>query len=196
MNPWHGRDALLCNFRQKDLFLNDFISSPWEDPREEDFRVPAALSDTLLPQGATYADIHPIFQRTNWLGITDTDYDLLKPALRLASCFLQEPSVFAWWRSLTHRPVEQLGDAKLTKKTGLDFMRIRLQTTPLTDPSALAESQLTWNNLHLMQWCVNLQFAPPDQMGGTWGHTTNQITTIQTPTGPQYHLIDGLGGVG
>lgn len=42
--------------------------------------------------------VHPLFTYANWLGVDWNHYELLKPALRVATLLLQQPSLLLWWK--------------------------------------------------------------------------------------------------
>ncbi|KAI4132102.1 MAG: hypothetical protein LQ347_002698 [Umbilicaria vellea] len=44
--------------------------------------------------------VHPIFHKANFEDITDADYTLIEPSLRLASAYLSEPNTLSFWWSL------------------------------------------------------------------------------------------------
>ena len=63
----------------------------------------------LNAAGALYIDdphlgdltiIHPIFSKANFKDVSDADYNLVEPSLRLASAYLNEPSTLCFWWSL------------------------------------------------------------------------------------------------
>ena len=44
--------------------------------------------------------IHPIFRKANFKDLSDVDYTLIRPSLRLASAYLNEPNTLSFWWSL------------------------------------------------------------------------------------------------
>lgn len=93
------------------------------DISESDYKrvLPECMEESNLPI-APYlasAEIYPIFQQNNWIEvpddagwvdidkkISDTDYDLMKPVLRLASKFLSSPELMQYFIGLLARPQE------------------------------------------------------------------------------------------
>jgi hypothetical protein len=77
------------------------------DPAVQSTTVPTGLRPMLdytnNPCEALSNEIHPLFTRYNGsMGITELQYTLLKPALRLATRFLNEPSLLPWWERTLH----------------------------------------------------------------------------------------------
>lgn len=86
---------MLRKFRLKDLHRHGFID--WINGLE---MPPIDYTEDRGTSQLNDVDIHPVFRRGRWHNISDDDYVLLLPVLRVASKFLLEPSMMAWWHGL------------------------------------------------------------------------------------------------
>ena len=138
----------------------------------------------LNAAGALYIDsphfgdltiIHPIFRKANFKDISDADYTLIGPSLRLASAYLSEPHTISFWWSLAF--AERLHVPRMQKNwqtrewedvTGLNN---RERWTKISISQHVGRDQLEEiNRLFLnMAGCICWEF---DERGGeTYGST-------------------------
>lgn len=161
--PWHGGDPILSRIRLKDLNRNGFIDYPADrmPPVDPNFGVPGVRAAPYIPGGQFLPPnpIHPVWRRENWK-VSDADYNSLRPVLRLASCFLYEPTMFSWWKGLFYRPAPVLNDPKLAAKfPGTVFHQIFVRNHPMTDLAGILEAQVVWQLLDDLKKCVRWQFG-------------------------------------
>lgn len=139
----------------------------------------------LNAAGALYTDsphlgdltfVHPIFRKANFKDISNADYTLIGPSLRLASAYLNEPHTLSFWWSLAF--AERLHVPRMQRNwqtrewedvTGLNN---RERWTKISISQHVGRDQLEEiNRLFLsMAGCICWEF---DERGGeTYGSTT------------------------
>ncbi|KAF1354666.1 hypothetical protein BDV97DRAFT_418461 [Delphinella strobiligena] len=103
-----------------------------------------------------YTPIHPIFRRKNWIDISDDEYKLLDPGLRLASCFLYEPSVMPFFTGILRREFTKITNVPqaVTEK----FMLNRFDPIPYTSDKGWKQQTATWKTLANMKDCISWRF--------------------------------------
>ncbi|EON63435.1 hypothetical protein W97_02662 [Coniosporium apollinis CBS 100218] len=124
------------------------------------------LDDSTITIGNLRNAIHPVFQRSNFDTSKDT-YDTLKPALRLASQFLQNDALLEWWvQAGLGQEVSDptTGQVYLNPPPKADDPKDNLRTTMM----ALAE----------MRYHVRFSFDP---LTDVFGHTTIDRTRPSRP---------------
>ncbi|KAF1345816.1 hypothetical protein BDV97DRAFT_401198 [Delphinella strobiligena] len=161
--PWHGGDSILSRIRLKDLNNNGFIDYPANTmpPLDPNSGVPGVRAAPYIPGGQFLPQnpIHPVWRRENWM-ISDADYDLLRPVLRLASCYLYEPIMFPWWKGLFYRPAPVLNDPKLAAKfPGTVSHQMFVREHSMTDYAGILEAQVVWQRLDDLKNCVQWRFG-------------------------------------
>lgn len=175
--PWHGWDPILNNFRLKDLHRHGYVDWPGDQPYpgiEHDFTVQVP-NDIILP---TYPQVpdHPAFAKDRWVGINDSDFDLIRPAIRLVSCLLTEPTVLSIFNGLLRSNIERIYDQRVIDRYNTDpnnqdkITRLyRFRAINHTDDAPhFTRSRRTWRKLYQMRRCVDWQFSP---LNGQWGNT-------------------------
>jgi len=160
--PWHGGDFLLSRFRIKDLLKEGFLKYPVDQmpPIDPDFQVPPSRAAELIPGGSLYEHIHPVFERSRWLDVSDDDYDLLAPSIRLASCFLNEPAMMPYWKGLFHTPWSLLNDPALVNKVGVPLHQFHRRNHHPDDVQGRTETRAVWMKLQKMSRHVRWSFSP------------------------------------
>ncbi|KAJ9669579.1 hypothetical protein H2201_000446 [Coniosporium apollinis] len=79
--------------------------------------------------------IHPIFSVTNFVSrqnFEDTDYEVLRPSLRLASLLLEEPSLLPFWYAMFYGEEKEIEDPGLKKTYGAKMFSYRRKDGELT----------------------------------------------------------------
>lgn len=114
---WYGLDPILKTIGLDQLVAegvtnlsrsarnHDSPSSAFPATPGEEFR-------KAFPQGAGV--IHPIYRKDNWM-ISQANYEVLLPAIRLASMLLEDPAILPFFRGLLDLPLKRLGDDKAEK---------------------------------------------------------------------------------
>ncbi|KAJ9668218.1 hypothetical protein H2201_001647 [Coniosporium apollinis] len=124
------------------------------------------LEDSTITIGNLHNAIHPVFQRSNFDTSVDT-YNILKPALRLASQFLQKDAMLEWW-------VQAGLGQEVSDPT---FGKVYLKPTPETDDSR-DNLRTTRTALMELRHYVRFSFGPLDR---AFGHTTIDRTRRTRP---------------
>ena len=63
--------------------------------------VAAASQKTMFPLTANLScEVHPLFAFENWIGLSKDDYDLLVPALQVATMYLKSPGCLSFFATL------------------------------------------------------------------------------------------------
>lgn len=104
--PWHGWDPILKKLRLKDLRRNGYIDTD-KDWKTIDRRVAIPTDQEVFDEIDNDA-LHPVFKQANWRGITDQDFARLRPALRLASNLLFEPTILQFFTGLMRTPLPEI----------------------------------------------------------------------------------------
>lgn len=99
--PYHDFRPPMTVLRYKDLQRNGYINYRPRDQEGIEYSNSVPPQDKLppvdmfLPGCTSGMAIHPIFSHWDWgdRPIADEEYELLKPALRLATCFLENDSI-------------------------------------------------------------------------------------------------------
>ncbi|KAI4730280.1 hypothetical protein E4T49_01877 [Aureobasidium sp. EXF-10728] len=60
------------------------------------------------PANSEQYRIHPVFRQDCWQAITDVEYDIIRPALLLASALLDEPSTLCLFHAMAAQPSEMI----------------------------------------------------------------------------------------
>jgi hypothetical protein len=68
---------------------------------DEDMEPIGRLADAKNPQKEDRKRIHPVLRREMWRDIDDDEYQLLRPALLLASAILDDPATFTFLYAIT-----------------------------------------------------------------------------------------------
>lgn len=79
--------------------------------------------------------IHPIFSAKNFVSMRnfeDTDYEVLRPSLRLASLLLEEPSLLPFWHAMFFGEEKEIVDPELEEKYGAKMFSYRRKDGELT----------------------------------------------------------------
>ena len=74
------------------------------------------FEDSRIPDPDLDNSIHPIWHIDNWRGVDEDLYELMKPALQLASMFIQPRSMREWFVPLVHSSVKE------DEKTGKPYL--------------------------------------------------------------------------
>lgn len=138
-----------------------------------DFDIPSQRTQTFDPYGESDNPIHPIFKKLNWRNISNRDYTLIEPALRMATRYLFEPAVFPFFTGLLTNHTEIKDQPVATAKYGRLYR---------FDPVACVAGDAANRNLHIqtckkliqMQDCVGWQFGGNDP--GTHAVTVHTAT--------------------
>ena len=148
--------------RLKDLHRYGYIDHPSGpiDAAEDKFQVfnvdrqdVRATAESTGPD-ESHGITHPLFKRTNWIGLTDADYELIKPSLRLASKLLAETYVLRFFQALLHRPLGILDDPGSAKLNNHPMHFFGVRNIP-QDPEYLVKTVQT---LHALQAFVTFKF--------------------------------------
>lgn len=111
-----------------------------------------------------YTPIHPVFRRQNWLDISDDDYRLLDPVLRLASCYLYEPSVMPFFTGLLRREFTKIPN--VPQAVAWKFILNRFDPVPYDSVQGRQQQIKTWKTLANMKDCIKWRFNHDNP--GTW----------------------------
>lgn len=120
------------------------------------------------------ATIHPVFAQANWPGISQTDYDLLKPAIQLASAFLCEPAVVAYFNGMRNVHLKPLGDPRAEASRRQALVKFDLNFDDL--PTA-------FKVVAQLKDCVQWTFGPTKATDSAWA-TTEDSGTVRDKKDP------------
>lgn len=164
--PWHGWQPHLFRLRLKDLQKNGYVDYRSTDPSASPYDPPPV--DMFLP-GCMYGmDIHPVFQRSNWLGLDNHDYNLIAPALRLATYLLNDANVLTFFTGVLRQPPSPIRNAEAAiAKYGMLY---QFDLVPVT--MYHSQHAKTVRTLIDMSRCVTWEFDGNET--GTWA-TTNPL---------------------
>lgn len=158
---WHGHDGILSVLKLKHLRKNGYINFSGTSPPID---LKKAVTDMVDPVHG-HSEIHPVFARTRWIGLSEDDYKLTLPGIRMASCMLNEPSVVTFFNGLLNRPLEEIEDDGHRQRLNVECLH---RFRPIAnDPPDFKMSLATVRTLIEMQRCVSWQFValPPGVTG-------------------------------
>lgn len=134
--PWHGGNAMLRSTSLMELASKGFMINHINDqssPSWMDFEFSGPRYETLRDNYRTYghpdgavpdATIHPCLRWDVWTSATGgplsiPDYYVIRPALLMASCMLEEEGVLSFFKGLLERPQKELQvPDRVTQKFG------------------------------------------------------------------------------
>ncbi|KAK4971231.1 hypothetical protein LTR28_013391 [Elasticomyces elasticus] len=105
--PWHNNDSVLLKIRLDWIHQNGYTRIP-------DISINRIVRDALSDHQynnfmiADRIPIHPLLRYEQWIGLSVTDFTILLPALKLATRFLDEPSILPYYRGLLHGPRQRI----------------------------------------------------------------------------------------
>lgn len=120
------------------------------------------------------ATIHPVFAQANWPGTSQTDYDILKPAIQLAPGFLCEPAVLAYFNGMRNVHMKPLGDPRAEASQRQAFVKFDFNFDDL--PTA-------FKVVAQLKDCVQWTFGPTKATDKAWA-TTEDGGTVRGKKDP------------
>ncbi|KAF2471417.1 uncharacterized protein BDR25DRAFT_368253, partial [Lindgomyces ingoldianus] len=130
------------------------------------------LEDPSIPKPDLDAEIHAIFQKSNWKGVNDILFLNLQPSLRLASMFLRNESFLEWL-------VAPLVGRMLTDiQSGKTYLSDPLRNRTGTERNGLVQEVRM--ALHCLAHSTHFHFEAPTQSkfyGRTMIHRTQPLHT-------------------
>ncbi|MCJ1387518.1 hypothetical protein MMC18_000361 [Xylographa bjoerkii] len=131
----------------------------------EDLSTKGALyKKNVLPNNLNNP-IHEIFNIDHWTNMEDSIYEVLKPALRLASMYLQQPVAFQWWCTVMFG--ERSLDLEESKTTSFPVQRIKEQVEVTSQNSPIIVDYLKRLGTHVVPGeghVFNFRFREEDDM--------------------------------
>lgn len=101
VEEWHQDEAVLVTIGLDVLTNGGFVNLDDFDGIELDLDFQSSAGRTFLKNHYNSNDpIHPIFRKFNWPDISDADYQLIGPSLRLASRILDQPCITPFFKGL------------------------------------------------------------------------------------------------
>lgn len=163
---WYGDDPLVCGATPfitiEWLLENDILNVPSGDTSIDTDFVPRTFASKQANVGlADKKPIHPVFRyrKDHWKNITETDYNAyLKPVLRLASCFLDDPLIIPFFTDLIARPLRDLGDLKAQAKFAAQTPRLYTFGRHTASLNGTSEAMNAWRTMANMAACVRWEF--------------------------------------
>ncbi|KAI4724452.1 hypothetical protein E4T49_07813 [Aureobasidium sp. EXF-10728] len=173
-------DPTLQAIDLEELNRKGYINLPDSDfPINPDFEkkakehVTGAYIRQLRGWDPTISTIHPIFLPRRWKNVSQEDYNLLIPSLKLAGRLLDEPQILQYVKGFLKKPLPQINDQNLINKTG-QFL-YTFNTEPLRDWT----SEGVWHTLWMLKDCISFEFSPQLPYGCTgmtqFGNTGSMI---------------------
>lgn len=96
-NEWNG---LISKWGFPILEKAGFLNYYPENDTADSMKPLGRLARTRNPKGKTTELIHPILRRDMWEDIDDDEYELMEPALLLASAILDDPATLAFFHAI------------------------------------------------------------------------------------------------
>lgn len=118
--------------------------------------------------GLNFMDpIHPLVRRQQWLNLEDSDWDLLQPALKLASRLLFDPAIATFFKGLAN-PVRATDAVAVAAENSFGQPIYRFDLIPCADTSETVETMKMLVNLAKD---ITLEFGPThrESYGTTYG---------------------------
>ncbi|KAK5000429.1 hypothetical protein LTR66_000730 [Elasticomyces elasticus] len=165
--PWHNNDSVLLKIRLDWIHQNGYTRIP-------DISINRIVRDALSDHQynnfmiADRIPIHPLLRYEQWTGLSVTDFTILLPALRLATRFLDEPSILPYYRGLLHGPrrrihapvAERTYGRKLQMfDTEYDQRKAEDPLVGLTAQERQTQDDNTWASMFDCVKSVRLQFG-------------------------------------
>lgn len=181
--PWHGWDPILKKLRLKDLRRNGYIDTD-KDWKPIDRRVAIPTDQEVFDEIDNDA-LHPVFKQANWKGITDQDFARLRPALRLASNLLFEPTILQFFTGLMRTPLPEITNFPLATAKYGKLRKFTAAPPYGKDKKGLEEAVATWKSLSKLQDYVQWEFG--ENSRGAWG-----VTAAMDGWDPKYPVKKGF----
>lgn len=89
LNADPGTDLAHLRVLQSPSVTSATVSPNWR---------PHLYTHSVLSTSPLDNDVHPLFSQTRWPGLYPGYYNLLVPALRIATKFMTEPLLLEWWK--------------------------------------------------------------------------------------------------
>lgn len=122
--------------------------------------------DSPIQKSTLDNDIHPIFRVDNFHGCPDAVYDVLKPALRLATVLLFSQATSIFWHTLVFGVRKPCG--KTTEQYGQPCCRIS-EDVAWTEEHAVAFKTFLDNQVDTVHFMFHRQPLPPDPAYASMG---------------------------
>lgn len=155
-----GFDETLKVIDLQELNQKGYINLPDSDfPVNPDFEkkarehVTGAYIRHLRGWDPIVSPIHPIFLPRKWVNVSKDDYDLMIPALRLASRLLDEPQILTYIKGALKKPLTPINDNEAANKAGQPLYSF--SNEPLKDWT----SEEIWHTLWTLRECITFQFS-------------------------------------
>ena len=165
--PWMGASMMLRYITPQQLLTMGCINLPADVRVSEQFMVDQVMleqawtePDRIQPNFGDITGIHPVFRRKNWLGFSDAHYECLKPSLRLASRFLEIPSVLDLLNAVA-KPWRKSPGTRLAESKKGFYQFFTGRTTPL-------DRQWTAGEFVRMQDFVTFSVDKSGENGNAW----------------------------
>ncbi len=107
--------------------------------------------------------ILPLFNYSQFDGLSQGDYQLIAPSLRLATTILGQPTLLPFWYALIFRERREIQSRRLTLRYGRHCWRFDLKPGGLTRQECVR----TWQALQTMRQCVRFEFVTLQGSDGT-----------------------------
>lgn len=177
---WGGNDSILQVWTFPELMQEGFITST--DPDEMDFDeqfqpfhdgVLQSLMNIFNTPDLADREIHRIFQYEMWQGLHWEDYNEIRPALKLASCMLEEPSMMTFFNGLIGQPWKNVHMSDTMKANHPGEVFQYFEPSDAFDPAAAqCGFDDIWELMINMSKYIKWEFGPVD---GAYGVTTADV---------------------
>jgi len=134
------------------------------------------IDEPDLPKAPFFSDypVHPIFRQDIWTvyagqnvdAISDADYNLILPVLKLASRMLEHPKIVPFFSGMLARPLEESKTPTSLQKFGRRLFRYHLGPSD-TEAEFHNRAKTTWQKIANLQSCLTFRFGYQGQ--DCWG---------------------------
>ncbi|KAG9580870.1 hypothetical protein KCU77_g12029, partial [Aureobasidium melanogenum] len=155
-----GFDKTLKVIDLEELNQKGYINLPDSDfPVNPDYEkkaqehVTGAFIRKLRGWDPIISPIHPIFLPRKWNNVSTDDYDLMIPALKLASRILDEPQILTYIKGALKKPLTPINDQEAVNKAGQPLYTF--SNEPLRDWT----SEEIWHTVSTLRDCIEFHFS-------------------------------------
>ncbi|KAG9691972.1 hypothetical protein KCU95_g7131, partial [Aureobasidium melanogenum] len=131
---------------------SDFPVNPGFEKKAQE-HVTGAFIRKLRGWDPIISPIHPIFLPRKWNNVSKDDYDLMIPALKLASRILDEPQILTYIKGALKKPLTLINDSEATNQAGQPLYTF--SNEPLQDWT----TEEIWHTLYTLKDCIEFQFS-------------------------------------